>query len=82
MLLIQEDPCWFKIVRIILIISIIGICIIAYFYPTIPKECCNIIKNVMVSIYSYGKDKIEDIHYHRNEMKVRENQYLEDLDNL
>ena len=78
----REDPCWFKIIRIILIISIIGICVIAYFYPTIPKECYNIFKNVMVSIYSYGKDKIEDIHYHRNEMKVRENQYLEDLDNL
>jgi translocation protein SEC62 len=78
----REDPCWFKIIRIILIISIIGICVIAYFYPTIPKECYNLFKSVMVSIYSYGKEKIEDIHYHRNEMKVRENQYLEDLDNL
>ena len=79
---IREDPCWFKVIRIFLIISMIFMGVIAYFYPTIPKECYHMIKNMLISIYSYGKVKIEDIHYHRNEVKVRENPYIEDLDNL
>ena len=79
----REDPCWFKVVRIILIISIVILCIIFVFFPKIPKECFNIIKNVMIFIFSYGKQKIEDIHYHRNDVTVRDNtQYIEDLDDI
>ena len=41
------------------------------------------IKNVINFIFSYGKQKIEDIEYHRNGVDIRDrSQYLEDLDNL
>ena len=78
----REDPCWGIVVRIILIILIIAICIIGYFFPRLPKAFYRIIKNLMVNLFSYGKQKIEDIHYHRNEVAFRDNQYLEDLDNI
>ena len=78
----REDPCWFIVVRIIMIIFIIAMCIIGYFFPTIPKACYKAIKNLMISLFSYGKQKIEDIHYNRNDVTVRDTQYLEDLDNI
>ena len=80
---VREDPCWFIVVRIVLIISLISLGVIGYFFPRIPIECYNMIKNVMSFRFSYGKQKIEDIHYHRNDVTVRDStQYLEDLDNL
>ena len=78
----RKDPCWLIIIRIIFIISLIGLCAIGYFFPKIPKECYNMIKNLMITIFSYGKKKIEDIHYHRNDVTIRDTQYLEDLDNI
>ena len=37
----------------------------------------------MKKMFNYGKKKIEDIHYHRNDMTLRDNnQYLDDLDNI
>ena len=80
---IREDPCWFIVVRVILLISLIALGVIGYFFPTIPKECYNMVKNLMVTIFSYATIKIEDIHYHRNDVTVRDStQYLEDLDNI
>jgi hypothetical protein len=80
---IREDPCWFVVIRILFIISLIGLCVIAYFFPRIPKESYNMTKYLLVKLFSYGKQKIEDIHYHRNDVTVRDRtQYLEDLDNL
>ena len=80
---VREDPCWIIVVRIIFIILLIGLCVIAYFFPRIPKECYYMVKKLMVTIFSYGKQKIEDIHYHRNDVTVRDRtNYLEDLDNL
>ena len=78
----RKDPCWLIIIRIIFIISLIGLCAIGYFFPKIPKECYNMIKNLMITIFSYGKKKIEDIHYHRNDVTIRDTQYLEDWDNI
>ena len=78
----RKDPCWLIIIRIIFIISLIGLCAIGYFFPKIPKECYNMIKNLIITIFSYGKKKIEDIHYHRNDVTIRDTQYLEDLDNI
>lgn len=77
---IREDPCWFVVIRIFMIISLIGLGIIAYFFPKIPKASYTMVKNLMVKLFSYGKQKIEDIHYHRNDVTVHERQYLEDLD--
>ena len=39
-------------------------------------------KKILVWCFNYGKGKIEDIHYHRNAMKVKKSPYLEDIDNL
>ena len=75
----REDPCWFKIIRYLFIFSLVNIGIIAYFYPTIPKESYYIVKRMMVSLFSYARKKIEDIHYNRNAVKVRETQNLDDL---
>ena len=75
----REDPCWVKTVRIFLIISIVNIGIIAYMYPSIPRESFNMIINGMNNIYKYARKKIEDIHYHRNDVKVQD---MDDLNNL
>lgn len=73
----REDPCWVKTVRIFLIISIVNIGIIAYLYPAIPRESFNMIINGMNNIYKYARKKIEDFHYHKNDVKQYDN-----LDNL
>ena len=78
----REDPCWFIVVRIVLIISLIGLGVIAYFFPRIPVECYQMSKRALLWLFDYGKEKIEDIHYHRNAMKVKNGPYLEDFDNL
>ena len=79
----REDPCWFLIIRIILIICLIAGCVIAYFFPKIPKICYNWTKSILVYIFNYGKQKIEDIHYHRNDMTVADrNQFIDDLDDI
>ena len=78
----REDPCWVKAVRIFLIISIVNMGIIAYIYPEIPKESFNMLINGLNNIYKYVRKKIEDFHYQRNDVKVRNKQYLDDLNNL
>ena len=78
----REDPCWIKLVRFFFIFSFINMGLIAYFYPTIPKECYYMIKNAFISIYAYARKKIEDIHYNKNAIKVRHTTNLEDLNNL
>lgn len=78
----REDPCWFIIIRILLIISMIGLGIIAYFFPRIPIQCYRTTKNALFWLFDYGKGKIEDIHYHRNAMKIKDGPYLDDIDNL
>ena len=78
----REDPCWIKIIRIFVIISFIIMGVIAYLYPEIPKESFNLIKRGIIKLYGYAKIKIEDIHYHRNAVKVKENKILDDLNNL
>lgn len=79
----REDPCWCLIIRIILILCIIAGCVIGYFFPKIPKVCYNWTKRIMVYIFSYGKKKIEDIHYHRNDMTVAGGtQFIDDLEGI
>ena len=78
----REDPCLFKVIRIFLIISLVIMSVIAYLYPTIPKESFNLLKKVMSAIYGYARKKIEDIHYHRSAVKVKDTKYLDDLNNL
>lgn len=75
----RDDPCCFKIIRYLFIFSLVNIGIIAYLYPTIPKESYYMVKRMMISIFSYAKKKIEDIHYNRNAVKVRGTQNLDDL---
>ena len=76
----REDPCWFFVIRIFMIISLIALGIMAYFFPKIPKESYAMIKNLLVKLFSYGKQKIEDIHYHRNEVTQYDKDHLEDLE--
>ena len=78
----REDPCCFKIIRYILIFSLVNMGIIAYFYPTIPKESYYMLKKMIVYLFSYARKKIEDIHYNRNAVKVRQTHNLDDLNNL
>lgn len=78
----RDDPCWFIIVRTFILMIIIGLIIIAYFFPRIPIACYNMCKNFLIMIFHYGKKKIEDIHYHRNAVTTREQSYLNDMDNL
>ena len=78
----NDDPLWFKIVRIILIIGIVALCIIAFFFPKIPIASYKLMKKMLVWAFTYGKGKIEDFHYHRNAMKVKGGPYLDDIDNL
>ena len=78
----REDPCSVKIIRILLLISLTALCVLAYLYPSIPKASFHMIKKGLLWIFDYGKEKIEDIHYHRNSMKVKNGPYLDDIDNL
>lgn len=78
----EDDPTWFKITRIIILLLLIVLCIIAFFYPRIPKAAYRFTKKILIWCFDYGKGKIEDIHYHRNAMKVKQSPYLEDIDNL
>ena len=79
-LIIKKNRSLFtKIIRYLFVFSLVNIGIIAYFYPTIPKESYYIVKRMMVSLFSYARKKIEDIHYNRNAVKVRETQNLDDL---
>lgn len=79
----EDDECWFIILRIILILFLIALGVLGYLYPRIPKACYNFIKDLLFSLFDYGKQKIEDIHYHRNAVTVKNrNQYIEDLDGI
>ena len=78
----REDPCYFKVVRVIIIISLIIMGVIAYIYPTMPKESYNMLKKMMTSLYGFARQKIEDIHYKRNAVKVKNTKQLDDLENL
>ena len=78
----REDPFLLKFIRIVLIISLLMMGVIAYLEPTIPKESFKMIKNVFVSLYSYATKKIEDIHYNRNAIKVKNTKYLDDLNDI
>ena len=79
----REDPTWFIAIRIVFIISTIGLCVLGYFFPSIPKECFNTAKNLATTVFNYGKKKVEDIHYGRSDLKVKERaKYLDDLENL
>jgi translocation protein SEC62 len=78
----REDPCWFIAVRIIFLLGLIGLGVIAFFFPRIPVQSYNMMKKFLFWIFDYGKEKIEDIHYHRNAMKVKDGPYLDDIDNL
>lgn len=78
----REDECSFKVFRAIIIISLILIGVIAYIYPTIPKESYNMLKKFMSFLYGFAKQKIEDIHYKRNAIKVKNTKNLHDLENL
>lgn len=78
----REDPCLFKVIRIILLISLVNMGIIAYFYPYIPKESYKMIKNIFNLLFGYIRKKIEDIHYNRTAVKVKEVKSLDDLNNL
>ena len=78
----REDPFFFKVIRIFIIISLVIMGIIAYIYPTIPKESYNMLKKLMIYLYSFARKKIEDIHYNRNALKVKNTKNLDDLENL
>ena len=79
----REDPCWFIIIRIILILFLIALGVCGYFFPRIPKACYNFTKDMLFSLFDYGKQKIEDIHYHRNAVTVKNGrQYIEDLEGI
>jgi len=79
----REDECGVIIIRIILIIFLIALGVCGYFYPRIPKACYNFIKDMLFSLFDYGKNKIEEIHYHRNAVTVHDrNQYIEDFDGI
>ena len=79
----REDPCWFIIIRIILILFLIALGVCSYFFPRIPKACYNFTKDMLFSLFDYGKQKIEDIHYHRNAVTVKNSrQYIEDLEGI
>ena len=75
----REDPCWFKIVRIVMIFSFLQMGIIAYLNPEIPKEVFSMIKDYVIIGYKYIVKKIEDFHYQRNEVKVKTKNYMNDL---
>ena len=77
----REDSYCFIVIRIILLILLIALCIVGYFFPRIPKACWRVMKNLTAYIFDYGKQKIEDFHYHRNDMALRDNsQILENFD--
>ena len=75
----REDPCWFKIIRIVMVISFTQMGIIAYLYPSIPKEVFSSMKSIIISGYRYIVKKVEDFHYRRNDIKVRKEKYMNDL---
>ena len=75
----REDPCWFKIIRIVMVISFTQMGIIAYLYPSIPKEVFSSMKSIIISGYRYIVKKVEDFHYRRNDIKVRTEKYMNDL---
>ena len=75
----REDPCWFKVVRIVMIISFSQMALIGYLYPEVPKEVFSSMKNAIVSFYKYLVKKVEDFHYQRNEVKVKGKYQINDL---
>ena len=75
----REDPCWFKIARIIMICSFLQMGIIAYLNPDIPKEVFSLIINYINTGYKYIVKKVEDFHYQRNEINVKTKNYMNDL---
>ena len=75
----REDPTWFKIVRFVMFISLTQMGIIAYLYPTIPKEVFSSMKDMIISWYNFLIQKVEDFHYQKNQVKVKEKYKLDDL---
>ena len=75
----RDDPCWFKVVRIAMIISFTQMGIIAYLYPSIPKEVFGSVKHFVKNGYKYIVKKIEDYHYKRNQVKVKGEYYMNDF---
>ena len=79
----REDDWWVILIRIWLILSLIGLGVLGYFYPAIPRKCYDLIKSMTLYVYQYGKTKVEDFHYHRNAVTVKDrNPLYDDLDNL
>ena len=78
----REDPLSFKILRIFTGVSIVILCAIAYFYPTIPKECYDLLKKGVEISYKYINKKIIDIHNGKGGITVSDKKYYEDFDNL
>ena len=75
----REDPSWFKCVRIVMIISFTQMGIIAYLYPTIPKEVFSGMHDSIVSWYKFLVKKVEDFHYQKNQVKVKKQFPINDL---
>ena len=75
----REDPCWIKMIRIIMIISFTQMGIIAYFNPSVPREVFGSMKDYIIKGYQYLIKKIEDYHYSKNELKVKGKYNLNDL---
>ena len=78
----REDPLSFKILRIFTGVSIVILCAIAYFYPTIPRECYDLFKRGIEITYNFINKKIIDIHNGKGGITVKDKKYYEDFDNL
>ena len=75
----QDEPCWFKAVRIVMLISFTQMGIIAYLYPDIPKEVFSSMKHMAKVGYKYIFKKVEDYHYQRNAVKIKKENYIHDF---
>ena len=75
----REDPTWFKIVRFVMFISLTQMGIIAYLYPTIPKEVFSTMKEMIISWYNFLIQKVEEFHYQKNQVEVKGKYNLDDI---
>ena len=75
----KDDPCWFKVIRIVMFISFTQMGIIAYLYPDIPREVFANMKRFAKIGYKYINKKIEDYHYQRNAVKIKKDNYIHDF---
>ena len=75
----REDPTWFKIVRFVMFISLTQFGIIAYLYPTIPKEVFSTMKEMIISWYNFLIQKVEEFHYQKNQVEVKGKYNLDDI---